>query len=65
VKRGKEKSFLMTVRSVDGQTDQGTTNECVLLTVSEVAHQLRVGDTTVRRWVREGMLAAVAEPSIR
>ena len=30
-----------------------------LLTVSEVAHILRVDDTTVRRWIKQGTLEAV------
>lgn len=33
-----------------------------LLTVHEVAQQLRVDDTTVRRWVKNGILAAIALP---
>ena len=33
-----------------------------LLTVSEVAEQLRVDDTTVRRWIKGGVLEAVALP---
>jgi excisionase family DNA binding protein len=35
-----------------------------LLTVSEVADILRVDDTTVRRWVKQGMLEAVVLPHI-
>ncbi len=33
-----------------------------LLTISEVADILRVDDTTVRRWVKEGALEAVILP---
>jgi excisionase family DNA binding protein len=35
-----------------------------LLTVSEVARILRVDDTTVRRWVKQGTLDAVVLPHI-
>ena len=33
-----------------------------LLTVNEVAHRLRVDDTTVRRWIKSGTLAAITLP---
>ena len=33
-----------------------------LLTVSEVAKQLRVDDTTVRRWIKSGVLEAISLP---
>ena len=33
-----------------------------LLTVREVAQQLRIDDTTVRRWVKNGAMEAVALP---
>lgn len=33
-----------------------------LLTVREVAKQLRVDDTTVRRWIKTGALVAVTLP---
>lgn len=33
-----------------------------LLTVSEVAQALRVDDTTARRWIKNGTLAAVVLP---
>lgn len=33
-----------------------------LLTVSEVAKQLRVDDTTVRRWIKSGVLEAITLP---
>ncbi len=35
-----------------------------LLTVSEVAQILRVDDTTVRRWVKQGVLDAVVLPHV-
>jgi excisionase family DNA binding protein len=35
-----------------------------LLTVSEVATILRVDDTTVRRWVKQGVLSAVVLPHV-
>ncbi len=35
-----------------------------LLTVSEVAQILRVDDTTVRRWVKQGVLEAVVLPHL-
>ncbi|HVB23250.1 MAG TPA: helix-turn-helix domain-containing protein [Ktedonobacteraceae bacterium] len=33
-----------------------------LLTVREVAKQLRVDDTTVRRWIKNGILEAITLP---
>ncbi len=33
-----------------------------LLTISEVAKRLRVDDTTVRRWVKLGVLDAISLP---
>ncbi len=36
--------------------------EADLLTVSEVAKQLRVDDTTVRRWIKSGVLEAITLP---
>ncbi len=35
-----------------------------LLTVSEVARVLRVDNTTVRRWVKQGVLEAVVLPHV-
>jgi excisionase family DNA binding protein len=35
-----------------------------LLTVSEVAKALRVDDTTVRRWIKQGVLDAVVLPHV-
>jgi len=36
-----------------------------LLTVREVAKQLRVDDTTVRRWIKNGVLEAITLPTSR
>lgn len=44
------------------QTALNDSNEYVLLTVREVAKQLRVDDTTVRRWIKSGALEAVTLP---
>ena len=33
-----------------------------LLTVREVAHQLRMDETTVRRWIKHGVLDAITLP---
>jgi excisionase family DNA binding protein len=33
-----------------------------LLTVHEVVQQLRVDDTTVRRWIKNGVLEAISLP---
>jgi excisionase family DNA binding protein len=35
-----------------------------LLTISEVAKQLRVDDTTVRRWIKNGTLEVVTLPHV-
>ena len=37
-------------------------NDSDLLTVREVAEQLRVDDTTVRRWIKNGILEAITLP---
>ena len=37
-------------------------DEADLLTVREVAKQLRVDDTTVRRWIKNGILEAITLP---
>jgi excisionase family DNA binding protein len=37
-------------------------DEADLLTVREVAKQLRVDDTTVRRWIQNGILEAITLP---
>ncbi len=38
--------------------------ENALLTVREVAHKLRVDDTTVRRWIKHKTLNAVSLPHV-
>lgn len=43
------------------QNDNGISDD-VLLTVSEVARRLRVDATTVRRWISQGSLHAIALP---
>lgn len=35
-----------------------------LLTVREVAHCLRVDETTVRRWIKQGVLHAITLPHL-
>lgn len=40
------------------------TPEIPLLTVREVATQLRVDDTTVRRWIKSGALEAITLPHL-
>jgi len=35
-----------------------------LLTVHEVARQLRVDDTTIRRWIKNGVLEAITLPHL-
>jgi excisionase family DNA binding protein len=37
-------------------------SEADLLTVREVARHLRVDDTTVRRWIKNGVLEAITLP---
>lgn len=39
-----------------------TTHTANLWTVREVARRLRVDDTTVRRWIKDGALEAVTLP---
>ncbi len=50
------------------QIDEEKTTNAVghdeLLTVHEVARQLRVDDTTVRRWIKNGALEAVTLPHL-
>jgi excisionase family DNA binding protein len=41
------------------------TEQSDLLTVREVANKLRVDDTTVRRWIKNGALEAVTLPHVR
>ena len=37
-------------------------DDAELLTVREVANRLRVDDTTVRRWIKNGVLEAITLP---
>jgi excisionase family DNA binding protein len=41
---------------------QPSPEEASLLTVHEVARRLRVDDTTVRRWIKNGALEAISLP---
>lgn len=45
------------------ETNNMSTNTQELLTVAEVARILRCDDTTVRRWIKLGVLEAVTLPS--
>ena len=45
-------------------TKKGRVQMNDLLTISEVARILRVDDTTVRRWVKQGVLEAVVLPHV-
>ena len=42
--------------------NKGKHNVSDLLTIREVARALRVDDTTVRRWVKQGVLEAIILP---
>ncbi len=46
----------------DQKEGQVAHDEADLLTVREVAKQLRVDDTTVRRWIKNGVLEAITLP---
>lgn len=46
----------------DQKEDPVVYDEADLLTVREVAKQLRVDDTTVRRWIKNGVLEAITLP---
>jgi excisionase family DNA binding protein len=41
-----------------------TEKEDRLLTIAEVAKHLRVDDTTVRRWINNGVMEAVSLPHL-
>ncbi len=41
-----------------------TNEESTLFTVHEVAQRLRVDDTTVRRWITNGVLPAITLPHV-
>jgi len=47
---------------VDQKEEIVTKDKADLLTVREVAEELRVDDTTVRRWIKGGVLEAVPLP---
>jgi excisionase family DNA binding protein len=46
----------------DKKEDKVVQDEADLLTVREVAKKLRVDDTTVRRWIKNGVLEAITLP---
>ncbi len=46
----------------DQKEGQVVHDDADLLTVREVAKQLRVDDTTVRRWIKNGVLEAITLP---
>jgi len=46
----------------DQKDDKVVQDEADLLTVREVAQKLRVDDTTVRRWIKNGVLEAITLP---
>ena len=48
------------LKPMNNQEEKQTQDE--LLTVHEVADKLRVDDTTVRRWITNGMLEAIVLP---
>lgn len=49
---------------VETESNSSTTNAQELLTVSEVAKVLRVDDTTVRRWIKHGVVEAIMLPHL-
>jgi len=57
VKRGPNSTLVQ-----DQKEDNVEQDEADLLTVREVAKQLRVDDTTVRRWIKNGILEAITLP---
>jgi len=57
VKRGSNVTLVQ-----DQKEDNVVQDEADLLTVREVAKQLRVDDTTVRRWIKNGILEAITLP---
>jgi excisionase family DNA binding protein len=56
--------FGIQARSKERVTDMSTQVQDELLTVHEMAESLRVDDTTVRRWIKNGALAAVSLPHV-
>jgi|SRR6266700_2997901 excisionase family DNA binding protein len=53
---------LKVISREDKKEDEVAYNEADLLTVREVAQKLRVDDTTVRRWIKNGVLEAITLP---
>jgi excisionase family DNA binding protein len=54
---------MVALRSDRSSSDSASESEKPeLLTVREVARQLRVDDTTVRRWIKNGALDAIKLP---
>jgi excisionase family DNA binding protein len=58
----KTKKGLSVTLVQDQKEDSVVHDEADLLTVREVAKQLRVDDTTVRRWIKNGVLEAITLP---
>lgn len=61
--RGKRAVFLVKKHYITALTGENI-HMSELLTVAEVARILRVDDTTVRRWVKQGSLEAVILPHV-
>ena len=57
-------SAVLSSRPLKGEGPQKGVFMADLLTVTEVAQILRVDDTTVRRWVRQGALEAIVLPHV-
>ncbi len=51
-----------TMEAVSNETNTEVQPHDELLTVHEVARRLRVDDTTVRRWINNGILEAITLP---
>src|SRR5260370_36662350 len=60
----KDEYFLhiKTRHGIISQNEKGDKHMSGLLTVAEVARSLRVDDTTVRRWIKQGVLEAISLP---
>jgi excisionase family DNA binding protein len=56
--------MIVAIRQKSFCTSKGANRMSELLTVAEVANILRVDDTTVRRWVKQGALEAVTLPHV-
>jgi len=61
------KSNTVSPEHLNGTGDRTMSEEKTeeLLTVREVARRLRVDDTTVRRWIKNGVLEALTLPHVR